>query len=244
MRRGQSLGRAGRAAPAAELRLRRERRHAMRARSHRGAIDGTPRDRSRCAPRVQRRHDELAARPSAQARRLSHDATPHHDRLRARRARCAAQRRCDRRAAIARGPPARCTRSQVSNAARASRRRTSGSSSSAARAPRSRVIVERREQAVHAVREDRRHAARLGRHDRQAARERLDHRRRHVVDVRRLHVDVVLGVAARDSSGATRPANVDMPKRQLCGRARGARVLRAAADERQRRLRASGPARA
>ena len=52
------------------------------------------------------------------------------------------------------------------------------------------VIVERREQPVLAVREDRGYAASFGRDDRKAARVCLDDRRRHVVDDWALNEDV------------------------------------------------------
>ena len=47
---------------------------------------------------------------------------------------------------------------------------------------------------MHAVGQNRRHAAGVGRHDRAAARKGFEHGRRHVVDVGRLQVDVGVGV--------------------------------------------------
>ena len=79
------------------------------------------------------------------------------------------------------------------------------------------VIVGRCEQAVLAVRENRRHAARLRRHHRQSARECLENGGRHVVDVRRLHVDVVGGVVPGDLVGAHAPGEFDVADAEPSG---------------------------
>ena len=66
------------------------------------------------------------------------------------------------------------------------------------------VVVRWREQPVHAVRQHRGHAADVGGDHRQSAGERFEHRQRHVVDRRRLHVDVRIGVDSGESRTAAR----------------------------------------
>ena len=74
-----------------------------------------------------------------------------------------------------------------------------------------------------AVGEHRRHAAGLGRHDRQAARKRLENGRGHVVDVGCLDVDVGVRVVLPDASGGDaagerHAAQAELNRKLLAGR--------------------------
>jgi hypothetical protein len=95
------------------------------------------------------------------------------------------------------------------------------------------VIVERYEQAVDAVFEDGGHAARTRGHCRQAARERFEDRRWHVVEVRGLHVDVRVGVEPPDFGRRDRPEEADLSQPELLAQRLERGALRSAARQRQ-----------
>ncbi len=101
------------------------------------------------------------------------------------------------------------------------------------------VIAAFDEQAVLVVGENRGHAAGVRRHDRAPARERLEHRRRHVVDVGRLQIDVGLGVVAPDVFGRDASGEPDVFEPQLAGELAQALVFGPGADQRQRCFRIS-----
>ena len=101
------------------------------------------------------------------------------------------------------------------------------------------IVGEPCQQTVLAVGEDRRHSARLGRHDRQTAGKRLEHRRRHVVDIRALNVDVVRGVETGDLLRLHPADERDVLEAEIRHERAQVGLLRSAADERERSL---GPA--
>ena len=141
---------------------------------------------------------------------------------------------------IDRAPVPTTRRRCVSYAASASRLAHVESSSSRTTCAATRsASPTRRQQTVDVVGEHRRHAAGLRRHDRQPAGKRLENRRRHVVDLGCLDVDVGVRVVLPDvfRRDAARERHATQPElsRELSQRGSS----RSSADERQRRVRIS-----
>ena len=86
------------------------------------------------------------------------------------------------------------------------------------------------------VRQDRGHAARVGRHDRESAGERFDDRLRHVVEVGGLDVDVVIRVDRRDGVGIDASEEADVLEPEADGQAAKRGFVASRADHGQRGL--------
>ena len=102
-----------------------------------------------------------------------------------------------------------------------------------------RMISNRSEQAMNAVREDGRHATGVRRDHRETACERFDDGHRHVVDARTLDVDVVRTVRVGNRVGRDRAGERDAAQLEVVGKASQRTLLRTAADQGQRGI---GPA--
>src|SRR5205085_11723514 len=80
-------------------------------------------------------------------------------------------------------------------------------------------------------------AARIRRYDRTAARKGFEDRTRHVVDVRRLEIDVGSGVVAPDVVRRNASCERDVAESEFCREAAERRLLRTAPNQRQTRVR-------
>ena len=99
------------------------------------------------------------------------------------------------------------------------------------------VVVERRQKAVASVGQNGRHSSSHRRHHRQPAGVGFEHRRGHVVDVRALEVDVVVGVKPGNRFRADLAGERHASQREIRCQLAQPPFIRAAADKRQCRIR-------